>query len=202
MNTTMKKVCPVKNQQVIKLFIIIISIVACVSCNKHSSGFVLQNFEISNHKLDSITSLYTKYYLEVENNKKRVIVLEFLIRDSLPEFWFSIHGKDELRDHYIFHYNTRIIGYLTRNNCQIILLSRINFKDQFESTFCKFIYPTEKKEKIDYLFFPDNQYLMYEEIEIPGRGLVKLSRWPVDNIPYTYRYYKLKYINNKFVDLH
>ena len=38
---------------------------------------------------------------------------------------------------------------------------------------------------------------MYEEIEIPGRGLVKLSRWPVDYVPYTYRYYKLKYVNNK-----
>ena len=160
MNTTMKKVCTVQSQQVIKLFIIIISTVVSVSCNKQSSGFVLQDFEISNHKLDSITSLYTTYYLETDKDKNEVIVLEFLIRDSIPEFWFSIHGKDELRDHYIFYYNTRIIGYLTRNNCQIILLSRINFKDQFESTFCKFIYPTEKKERIDYLFFPDNQYLM------------------------------------------
>jgi len=170
------------------------------SCNKQSSGFVLQNFEISNHKLDSITILYTKHYVDTEKDKKKVVVLEFLIRDSLPEFWFSIHRKDELRDYYIFHYNTRIIGYLTRNNCQIILLSRINLKDKFEASFCKFIYPTEKKERIDYLFFPDNQYLMYEEKEIPGRGLVKLNRWPVDNIPYTYSYYKLKYINKEFVN--
>jgi len=201
MNTTMKKECIIKKIQVNKLFfIILISIVVSVSCNKQSSGFVLQNFEISNHKLDSVTLLYTKHYVDIENDKKKVIVLEFLIKDSLPEFWFSMHGKDELRDYYIFHYNSRIIGYITRNNCQIILLSRINFKDQFEASFYKFIYPTEKKERINYLFFPDNQYLMSEEIEIPGRGQVKISRWPVVPVPHTYSYYKLKYINNKFID--
>lgn len=200
MNTTMKKECIIKKMRVNKLlFIIIISIVVSVSCKNQSNSFILQNFEISNHKLDSVISLYTQYYIDTDNNKKEIIVLEFLIRDSFPEFWFSIHNKDELRDYYIFHQNRRIIGYLTRNNCQIILLSRINFKDEFEASFCKFIYPTEKKDRIEYLFFPNNQYLMYEEVEIPERGLIKLSRWPVDYIPHTYSYYKLRYINNEFV---
>jgi len=180
--------------------LIIITIILFVStgCSKSSSGFILQNFEVSNPKLETIINIISN---DLKKNEY-IIVIDFLVKDSVPEFWFSFHKKDELRDYYIFFLNRRIIGYLTKNNSEIILLSRINYKDDFEGLFCKFIYPTEKKKKFDYIYFPDNQYKMYEEKITDDRSVVKVSRWPPEFYEYhDCGYIKFRYINNKFINL-
>ena len=186
----------------IKYFIFIISLILIISsCNKSSSGFVLQNFEVSNHKLDSlIINLTGEYIKKYKEEDRQIIVLELLSNDSIPEFWFSFHEKNELRDYLIFQQNRRIIGYITKNNLQIILLSKINSKIEFENTFCTFIYPTEKKQRCDYIYFPDYQYKMYEEIKINDKR-VKVSHWPEIIGCHRYGYYQFKYINNRFINL-
>jgi len=186
----------------IKYFIFIISLILIISsCNKSSSGFVLQNFEVSNHKLDSlIINLTGEYIKKYKEEDRQIIVLELLSNDSIPEFWFSFHEKNELRDYLIFQQNRRIIGYITKNNLQIILLSKINSKIEFENTFCTFIYPTEKMQRFDYIYFPDDQYKMYEEIKINDKR-VKVSRWPEIIGCHRYGYYQFKYRNNRFINL-
>jgi len=185
-----------------KSFIFIISFILVISsCSKSPSGFVLQNFEVSNHKLDSlINSLTSEYIKKSKDENKQIIVLEFLVNDSIPEFWFSFHEKNELRDYFIFQQNRRIIGYITKNNLQVILLSKINSKIEFENAFCTFIYPTEIKQRFEYIYFPDDQYKMYEEIKINDK-YVKVSRWPEIIGCHRYGYYQFKYINNRFVNL-
>lgn len=184
-----------------KSFIFIISLIlAITSCSKPQTGFVLQNFEVSNHKLDSLINTLTREYeKKCKEDERQIIVLELLINDSIPEFWFSFHEKNELRDYFIFHQNRRIIGYITKNDFQIILLSKINSKIEFEEAFCTFIYPSEKKQKFDYIYFPDNQYKMYEEIEIDDKR-IKVSRWPEIISCRRYGYYQFKYTNNQFVN--
>jgi hypothetical protein len=204
MNIIMKKVY-IKQKMLenrFKSFIFIISLILVTSsCSKSPSGFVLQNFEVSNHKLDSLINSLTSEYLKKSKEKDRqIIVLELLVNDSIPEFWFSFHEKNELRDYFIFQQNRRIIGYITKNNLQIILLSKINSKIEFENTFCTFIYPTEKKQRFDYIYFPDDQYKMYEEVKINDKR-VKVSRWPEIIGCHRYGYYQFKYINNRFINL-
>lgn len=185
----------------LKLFIFIISLIFVIaSCSKPSSGFVLQNFEVSNHKLDSLINILTcEYKKKYKEEERKIIVLEFLVNDSIPEFWFSFHEKNELRDYYIFNQNRRVIGYLSKNNFQILLLSRINSKIEFEEAFSAFIYPTEKKQRFDYLYFPDNQYKLYEEMDIDGKR-VKVSCWPETTGCHRYGYYQFIYKNNRFIN--
>ena len=132
--------------------------------------------------------------------EKKVIVLEFLMKDSLPEFWFSFHSKDELRDIYIFGQNKRIIGYFSKNNVEIVLLSRINYKYEFEERFCKFIYPTNDNLIFDYIYFPDNQYKMYEYLNYEGEKPMKINCWPELPGIYDYRYSRFKYLDNHVVN--
>ena len=181
------------------VFIITIMLVA-ISCRNSSQGFDLQKFEVSNPKLDSLINILTREYKKNCKEEKKIIVLEFLVKDSIPEFWFSFHEKNELRDFYIFYQNRRIIGYLKEDDIQIILLSRIDYKNEFEEVFCKFIYPTEKKEKFDYIYFPGDQYKMNEEMVTEDRGIVKVNRWPEVFGFHDYGYYQFKYINNNFVN--
>lgn len=203
MNIIMEMVYTKKKMLVnrLKAFIFIISLIFTItSCSKSPSGFVLQNFEVSNHKLDSIVGILTREYEKKDEEKERqIIVLELLVNDSIPEFWFSFHEKNELRDYFVFHQNRRIIGYLTKSNFQIVLLSKINSKIEFEEAFCTFIYPTEKKQRFDYIYFPDDQYKMYDEIEINDKR-VKVSRWPEIIGCHRYGYYQFKYKNNKFIN--
>ena len=174
------------------LFLILNS---CISTN-----FKLQNFEIINKEFDSIVNIVSKNYCSNCNeNEKKVIVVDFTLdNNSIPEFWFSFHEKNELRDFYIFHLNRRIIGYVVKNNVDIILLSNVNRKDIFESYFCKFIRPTEITKKINYLYFPNNQYKQSELIKTSD-GQKTISRWPDHYGIHDYIYIHFKFINNKIV---
>lgn len=168
-------------------------------CN--NSGFELQRFEASNHGLDSIINIISKGYCsKCKENQKKVIVLDFTVdKDSNPEFWFSFHEKDELRDFYIFHLNRRIIGYIVKNNVEIFLLSNIARKDIFEKCFWKFIYPTNENRKFYFLYFPSNQYKQSEEMTTPY-GRKTICRWPSNYGIHDYVYIYIKYINNRFVE--
>lgn len=63
----------------LKLFIFIISLIFVIaSCSKPSSGFVLQNFEVSNHKLDSLINILTcEYKKNTRKKKERLLCLNF-----------------------------------------------------------------------------------------------------------------------------
>ena len=189
----------------LSIIIIICGFTSCrTSCT--SDGFNLQNFEISNHKLDSIVNVFTHEYnkntkknSEVKSNNVIVIDLQFI--DSIPQFWFSINDEKELREKYIFQQNRRIIGYLTRNNCNIILLSGINSKNEFENIFGQFVFPTKLKKTFDFLYFPDNQYETDSiEVKIKDGKIIKRGIWPITYSMYDYTHIQFDYINNEFVN--
>ncbi|MDD4970296.1 MAG: hypothetical protein PHT07_12800 [Paludibacter sp.] len=172
-----------------------------ISCKPVPCGFNLQKFEISNHKLDSIINKFTaEYGKNCSIEKRKIIVLDLRFIDSIPQFWFSFHEKDELRDFFIFYQNRRIIGYLTKNKSELIVLSDVNSKNKFEKLFSNFIYPTKKSKIFDYIFFPDNQF-KNDSVELKINGvIVKEYSWPEVTSMHDYPHIPFKYINNDFIN--
>lgn len=190
------------NKAIFILLFLVLSLFV-VSCSQYSDGFVLQNFEVSNSNLDSIVNkLSNEYAKNTKNENRKIIVLDFRLIDSIPQFWFSFHTKDDLRDYFIFYQNRRIIGYLTKSYNDIILLSDINAKNKFEDVFSNFIYPTKKKKRFDFLYFPDNQYNNDSTEVISDNGAVaKEYSWPNIVCMRDYAYIQYKFINDEFVNV-
>lgn len=183
--------------------ICLLAILFIISCNHFSNGFVLQDFDVSNSKLDSIINrLSNEYEKNTQDDDRKMIVLDFRFIDSIPQFWFSFHEKDELRDFFIFYQNRRIIGYLSKNNIDIILTSDVNSKSKFEEIFSGFIKPTKKKKVFEFLYFPDNQYVN-DSIEVLSDNgtVVKEYSWPDIICMRDYSYIQYKYINNNFINV-
>ena len=183
------------------LLFISILVLLLMSCKRVSCGFNLQKFEISNHKLDSIIGKLTaEYEKNCSIEKRKIVVLDLRFIDSIPQFWFSFHEKDELRDYFIFYQNRRIIGYLSKNNTELILLSDINSKNEFEKLFSNFIYPTKKKKIFEYIFFPNNQY-KNDSTELKIKDVImKEYSWPEGTNMHDYPHIPFKYINKEFIN--
>jgi len=81
MNIKMKKMDIKKKilADKLKIFIFIISFIfVTASCIKPSSGFVLQNFEVSNQKLDSLINILTRDYKKnIRKKKAKLLCLNF-----------------------------------------------------------------------------------------------------------------------------
>ena len=184
--------------------LLLLSIILFVlnSCKKKSNGYNLQKFEISNHKLDSIVNKFTaEYEKNCSPKERKIIVLDLIYKDSIPQFWFTFLKKEELINSYIYYYNKRIVGYITRNNSDLILLSNINYKIEFENIFSGFIYPTKKNKIFDYINFPNNQYKNDStEIGINDKVIIHNS-WPEVALSIDYAYVIFEYRDKKFINI-
>lgn len=147
-------------------FMLVIGLSACKKESK-PNGFILQKFKIINNQLNSlINSIKDSAYISKEANN--VIILELGIHDSAPEFCFTSTKKDKLNEYFIFSSNSRIVGYIEDKSrlTEIIVLSDINNLMDFEMIFYKFLIPTKEKKYFEYIYFPDDQYIVKEN----GKG--------------------------------
>ena len=147
-----------ERKKILYFFVVFLLAVGLVSCKKESkhNGFTLQRFKIVNGQLDSIiqTLKENKHILKQGEN---VIVLVLRVYDSNPEFCFTSAKAKDVSEEYIYSNNRRIIGYID-NIIPIIVLSTDSNKYDFESTFYRFLIPTNGKKYFEYINFPDNQY--------------------------------------------
>jgi len=149
-----------KIQLLLIAFIFVILSTGCKREPKHS-GFILQRFNVVNNQLNSIIN-GIKDSTHILKRGDDVIVLDLRTYNSNPIFCFSSTKKDDLNEYYIYSSNARIVGYIENKNIpnDIIVLSDINYIVDFDMTFYKFIVPTLDKKQINYIYFPDNQYII------------------------------------------
>ena len=145
------------------LYIVVMFVILLTGCNskpKHN-GFILQRFNVVNNQLRSIIH-GIKDSAQILKYGDDVIVLVLRINDSIPEFCFASTKKKELNEEYISSSNKRIVGYIVDKSlpAEIIVLSNINSRDDFEMIFYKFLVPTVDKKCFDYIYYPDNQYII------------------------------------------
>lgn len=150
--------------------ILLISAVGIYFCCKYAKssykiGFVLQEFNVINPKLDSIISIVQKQP-KILAQDDDVIVLILRDYDSKPEFCFTSCKSLEVSEKYIYNNTRRIVGYID-NPVPIIILSDVLNIYDFEAIFYKFLRPTIVKRRFEYLYFPDNQY--YADVHGAGK---------------------------------
>ena len=123
------------------------------SCVSHN-GFNLQQFVIVNRQLYSIIQEY------IGNNSiegDKVFVL-FLDQQDTIEYFSICKVNQSLLSEIIFENNHRIVGFVYLKSQYLVVLSSVKSKFVFESTFYKYIVPTNRKRQFDFLQFPDNIY--------------------------------------------
>lgn len=107
--------------------IIFVSITLCsCSMNKEGTeqGTVLTEFRIANEPLDSIAD----DFLQRIKKNDRVLLLSFEeVNDSINFVFTTCRSMHEVRIEYLFLQNYRIIGYVNKNDFDIILMTNINF---------------------------------------------------------------------------
>ena len=107
--------------------IILVSITLCsCSMNKEGTeqGTVLTEFRIANEPLDSIADVF----LQRIKKNDRVLLLSFEeVNDSINFVFTTCRSMHEVRIEYLFLQNYRIIGYVNKNDFDIILMTNINF---------------------------------------------------------------------------
>ena len=138
--------------------LIIFCLIRCKEETKHN-GFVLQKFKVINSQLSTIIK-GIKDSAFVLKEKNEIIVLRLRINDSMPVFCLTSAKKDKLNEYYIYSANSRIVGYIEDKSIpsEVIVLSDVNNKVDFETAFYKFLVPTKDKKCFEYIYFPDNQY--------------------------------------------
>jgi len=129
-------------------------------------GFNLQKFVIVNKALQDTVNKITSTINLNPPADIYTITMELREYKSNPEFWFNLIKKENV----IYEnssYNKRIVGYVTDNKKDIIILSDINNIFDFEFIFYKFIQPTtNNNKKFDFVYFDEKQYQVDEQ----GRG--------------------------------
>lgn len=139
-------------------FLFVLAFSNCKNKLLHN-GLKLQRFKVINTQLDSIIrGIKDSTYILKHGDD--VIVLVLRTYKSNPEFCFTSTKKDKLNEYFIFSSNSRIVGYIEDKSLmtEVIVLSNINNRVDFEMTFYKFLIPTKDKKDFDYIYFPDDQY--------------------------------------------
>jgi len=150
-----------------KYFIIFVLCFVFVCCHC-KNGFQLQRFVVVDERLTAkIKMIYKESFLK-SSDKQAVVVMLRLV-DSIPIFKVTLVPKSEICEQYVYDSNSRIIGYIEEQNLptDVILLSNIDSKYVFESTFYRFIKPTTKHKQFSYIYFPVDQYV----VDKNGHGL-------------------------------
>ena len=145
------------------LYIVVMFVILLTGCNSEPkrNGFILQRFSVVNNQLNSIIN-GIKDSAQILKYGDDVLVLVLRISDSIPEFCFVSTKKSKLNEEYISSSNKRIVGYIVDKSLptEIIVLTNINSIFDFEMLFYKFLVPTDEKKYFEYIYYPDNQYVI------------------------------------------
>lgn len=146
-------------------FLLSLLLLLCVACKHHAKvefhneGMTLERFEIDNSELDSMVNYMVQYSKINETYiKDKVIVLELVNDIDSVQMVFSFQNRDNLVNKYIYYFNKRIVGYITCNNTDIIVLTNINSFVDFVDCFSKYIHPINVTKYFDYMYFPSKLY--------------------------------------------
>ncbi len=143
--------------------IISVVCIGLIGCKESvCKGTSLQKFEIINTQLDNVISgikdsTFIKDNLADDNH---VIVMVLRDFDSNLEFCFTSADKNDISRMYIYNNLRRIVGYLDHKGTDVIILSEEKHKYYFEDKFYKFLIPTKEKCNFDYIYFPDDLYVV------------------------------------------
>jgi len=158
------------------LSVMVIILTGCITKENRQiinteKGFMLQKFEIKNKDLqDTINNLTYIVNNRTDKYKDYILTLELRQYKSNIEFWFDFINKENAA-YKINTYNLRVVGYITDNSEDVILLSNINNRFDFEFIIYKFIQPTDRTKRFDFIYFDDTQY----QVDKEGRGLPPLG---------------------------
>lgn len=158
------------------------------SCSDRK-GLFLEEFAVKDIKLDSIVNLM----IHQENLPNYVWVLELNKKDSIYSFAFSRQEQESVGYKYVYYRNKRIIGFINKDDYDIIVLSDINHKKDFLKSFYTFIEPACQTKRFSYLYFPDNQYCDESMQEYNG------IRIPTSGLSYEPTYTEFLYKNREFI---
>lgn len=150
-----------------KMIIYFIILLSFFSCNKKdeslSKGLVLQEFKIMEPIVKTtIHNLSLLAKKDMKTNKDLCMVLVFKKYDSVPEFWFNLVESEDINS-FISLDNLRIVGYVTVNSIDVLLLSNIQNRINFEFIFYRFFHPMSLHKKFKDVFFDENQYVVGED---------------------------------------
>lgn len=142
-------------------FIILLNFFSCSKQEESpSNGFVLQEFKIVEPSVKKAASNLTLFALkDIKRNNNLSMVLVLKQYDSIPEFWFNLVDSENISS-FISLNNLRVVGYLNINKTDVILLSNIQNRINFEFAFYKFIHPTTLHKKFKNVIFDENQYVI------------------------------------------
>lgn len=158
--------------------------------NKHC-GFTLSEFHVDDGMLKNIVdSMVLMHQQSLQSETKKVLSLNLTRKDSSLVFIFSLMGKDDLVNKYIYRDNKRIVGYTNSGNTEVILLSDIDDLSEFGRLYAKFIHPTGILKEFSYIYFPEGLYV--------GNGQ---NTWPQFELIYDPTYIIYQYVNNRFLPL-
>ena len=187
------------------LTLLAIILIGCCKTSIPQKGFSLQEFKIANKELDKVVKIISKEFYS-QSQSKNISNLNLLLdlresKDTIPEFWFTyFDDNDDLRERIIYRSNKRIVGYINCNNIDVILISSIAYKSDFEELFCKFIYPTNNTKQFDFLYFPANQYQFNKYIVAKDKA-DSLTKWVTEAEFFDPAYIVFRYENGKMVNL-
>jgi len=149
------------------IFLIITLLIGCTVKNNSKGidaekGFNLQKFVIINKELQTVVNDITKGINLDRPAEVLTLTLELRKYKSNLEFWFYLVKKEEVT-YRIFSHNQRIVGYLTDNEKDVLVLSDIDNRFDFEFIFYKFIQPTDTNKRFNFVYFDENQYQVDEQ---------------------------------------
>ena len=145
------------------LFVLAIGSTLMAACSSHN-GRSLECFEVTNRQLKAIVNTMMQQVF-TENTKDKVAVLDIVQEDSTTKFVFSFQNKHRLRDKYIGYKGKRIVGYISQNHRDLIVLTNIHLITELQETLEPLMKPTDKIKNFDFLY-TDNQ--LYYDAETKG----------------------------------
>jgi hypothetical protein len=145
------------------LFILAICLTLMAACSSHN-GRRLECFEVTNRQLKAIVNTMEQQFF-MGNTEDKVAVLDIVQEDSITKFVFSFQNKHRLRDKYIGYKGRRIVGYISQNHRDLIVLTNIKIITELQETLEPLMKPTDKIKNFDFLN-TDNQ--LYYDTETKG----------------------------------
>jgi hypothetical protein len=142
-----------------------VAVLCSCSCNSKENGFYLQQFEIKNTQLDSIIQIFIDNEVKTVPNAIPILILHSI--DSIPAFYLTETEKKYVSVKYIFQDNNRIVGYTEVKNSDVIILSTINSKFDFEMEFYKYLIPKNNTRLFEFVYFPNDLYCTSLTEDIP-----------------------------------
>lgn len=116
-------------------------------------GTELQKFKILDTKLDSVINYTINELYRTEEQRNRTMVIELnAITDTIDVVFSFYKDPDMISTHLLAVYNYRILGYITKNDMDILLLTNIFDIYDVWDKLCKFIKAEQQTKFFKYIY--------------------------------------------------